>query len=700
MSDSLLARQNTLLENRERILSQLKKYPNVVGVGVGLKETNDEITSTLCYRVYVSRKKTIVELREHERIPNIIEGFITDILPYGVIEETIDKTVYRPLKGGIQIKNESYAVDSDKGGAGTLGCLVKLKDDEDSIVGLTCAHVVLLNSESTDADSSAIGQPQKHVCCCCCVKNIVGSVLQADKDFDCATIELHDDIQEEIKSKGAVNDIHEIGLIAGKAVPEVGAIVKKRGARTGVTRGKVVDVAFDIGQILIAPVSPYDKFADFGDSGAVVLDEHNRVIGLLKGTKRNRFKSDDPSIPDEDPRSEHNRANRIKHRSQGVVIPIDTVEDKLGIKIPFSPLQVTPTISVHPDDTKTYSVPSILPVSSFQHFVTAKGDGDIILKVTFDQPIENDRIRWFSLADILTPVPGDNSVIKISRNVEDGVKFEVGVKVDGYGVGKSALVWIVWSQGSIADLGIDALQIVVGSTAIKATTTVRAEFQISPKSIFPNDSSTDDVPDLRGANTTPPPNVSDTDSNEVFNKGVDLSGGALFKWDASVSLRYNIKNPKFVDISGIGGNFDKTALEYPSSPLVGNYDTETTPGANPYSETIPTENGKVGKTIQIVHELPHSAGPLFPPLDNIKIEFRIDYRFFARVELGGTWYLISDIDKMLGKTRLYYIRKDENAVGELNNNDDHHELVWYGSTKHNGYGADMSIENAGNDGFN
>jgi hypothetical protein len=48
MEISVLDQQNVLLENRERVLQDLRKYTNVINVGVGLKEINNEFTSAIC----------------------------------------------------------------------------------------------------------------------------------------------------------------------------------------------------------------------------------------------------------------------------------------------------------------------------------------------------------------------------------------------------------------------------------------------------------------------------------------------------------------------------------------------------------------------------------------------------------------------------------------------------------------------------
>ncbi|MFF2949748.1 hypothetical protein ACFVVU_00125 [Kitasatospora sp. NPDC057965] len=80
---------------------------------------------------------------------------------------------------------------------------------------------------------------------------------------------------------------------AGRAEP--GAAAHKRGAATGLTRGTVLDVAYPDrpfidgrewtapGQLLVASRDPSRAFSAPGDSGAPLLDDRGRVLGLLWG---------------------------------------------------------------------------------------------------------------------------------------------------------------------------------------------------------------------------------------------------------------------------------------------------------------------------------------------------------------------------------------------------------------------------------
>jgi hypothetical protein len=93
--------------------------------------------------------------------------------------------------------------------------------------------------------------------------------------------------------------IEEIGPIKGirriqasDINPATPLIVRKRGRRTGLTSGKVVEVNASYGTtdpkhgtILVEPTGNncegVRKFADHGDSGSVVVNEQDEIIGLL-----------------------------------------------------------------------------------------------------------------------------------------------------------------------------------------------------------------------------------------------------------------------------------------------------------------------------------------------------------------------------------------------------------------------------------
>ena len=63
--------------------AKLLALPNVVGVGVGLKEKDGQFTNQIAIIVNVSKKKPLVDLPPNALVPPEIEGIITDVQQTG-----------------------------------------------------------------------------------------------------------------------------------------------------------------------------------------------------------------------------------------------------------------------------------------------------------------------------------------------------------------------------------------------------------------------------------------------------------------------------------------------------------------------------------------------------------------------------------------------------------------------------------------
>jgi hypothetical protein len=108
---------------KDRAAPRLRRYPNVIGVGVGYKNVRDQATPTVCVRVYVKKKVPEPELAPSDVVPKKVNGVPTD-----VIEDTFTTHAVLPvsehrrrraiLNAGISIGN------AITGGSGTLGACV------------------------------------------------------------------------------------------------------------------------------------------------------------------------------------------------------------------------------------------------------------------------------------------------------------------------------------------------------------------------------------------------------------------------------------------------------------------------------------------------------------------------------------------------------------------------------------------------
>lgn len=248
--------------------------------GVGLKQTGGEFTDQMALFVYVSEKRAAEDIAEPEFVPSEFGGYITDVVE--AQPELLDDTAkYDPLRGGIEISRERTIADGIFAPpTGTLGAIVKNRGNGQPQL-LTNAHVVQQASLNVHQPGQVFLSP---------ATDIVGpvSALRNENNplfLDCATIGLNG-------SRGSKAVIEDIGPVQGARteIPPLGEVVKKRGKRTLVTHGFVVRTIASlfapvIDQIEFSGAAPFvTVFCGKGDSGSVVLNSSNQVIGLLFGT--------------------------------------------------------------------------------------------------------------------------------------------------------------------------------------------------------------------------------------------------------------------------------------------------------------------------------------------------------------------------------------------------------------------------------
>lgn len=294
----------------------LLSIPGVTGVDIGRKITKGKKTDELSIRVFVEKKKK--QVPDAEKIPDEIDGIKTDVIerkfvlhgPATAKVEDVrpqaDTATYDPLVGGISI-GPCGAV----GGfvfTGTLGCIVRDRDTGQNMM-LTNYHVI---AEKWNAGEN-ITQPSR-VDTGSCPGGICGQLVRS------VISENVDGALASISGRGNDCSIHEIGDVKGKGTASENMKVRKRGRTTGLTHGIVesidatVNVPYDHGNVILrnqitieADESQSDVIGMSGDSGSVVVDESNRVVGLyFAGTDDGKF---------------------------GVANPIDAVLDELNVDI-------------------------------------------------------------------------------------------------------------------------------------------------------------------------------------------------------------------------------------------------------------------------------------------------------------------------------------------------------------------------------
>ena len=289
---------------------------NVVGMGVGYKETKGIKTDRMALVVMVTKKVSAEELKEGDVIPAEIEGVITDVIEVGEIVALQERTDrWRPAPGGVSIGH--YMIT-----AGTLGVMVR-DVETDEILILSNNHVMANSNDATQGDP--ILQPGPYdggTVAEDTIANMVRFVpIQFESEpppspcpFSKAAAGIANFfawlvrsrhrllpvvIQQANQVDGALakpvdpnvvsNEVLEIGSVMEDTEAELGMEVKKSGRTTGLTTGTVelLDASVQVGygggktalftnQILTTNMS------QGGDSGSLlVYGEGNKAVGLL-----------------------------------------------------------------------------------------------------------------------------------------------------------------------------------------------------------------------------------------------------------------------------------------------------------------------------------------------------------------------------------------------------------------------------------
>ncbi len=310
------AEEHTLRELLASGIEQkLRALPNVFHVSVGLKEAARRlVTDRLCIRVYVREKKPLDELAPEQRVPAEINGVPTDVNVVPAVEFQSDNTRYRPIKGGIQISNGWIDIRPPATLAsvatGTLGCMAIDNTDKDEVF-ISAQHVLLASSVGP---GDPIYQPAPIWFPNISVPAQVPSMItdNGDKVAVVRRAVINDKVDAGIARIDVSSCCHCCGIhfsteinglsvagtparstILGDERATAGMTVFKVGAGTLRTEGRVVDVNlpdFTIpgttprtfkGQISIQQVNTAMQFSDVGDSGAVVINAANKIVGLV-----------------------------------------------------------------------------------------------------------------------------------------------------------------------------------------------------------------------------------------------------------------------------------------------------------------------------------------------------------------------------------------------------------------------------------
>ena len=306
----------TAISNVKPILNSVRtnlmNRKNVVATGVGYKVVDGKKTDQLSIICSVVQKEKTAKLTSTDIVPQAFDGIPTDVVATGrirALQPPTDK--FRPAPGGVSIGHFEIS-------AGTLGCLVQkngqryilsnnhvLANSNDASVGDPILQPGLYDGGSNPAD--AIAELSEFVPIhftggaspCPTANSIAGFLNSLAKAFGSDTQLQAVSTQAEVNLVDAAiarpfdpNDVKDeilnIGTVAGSAEGELGMAIKKSGRTTGFTTGEIdqVDVTVNVqyGGGNIAQFSDQlmaGAISQGGDSGSAVLDDQNRLVGLL-----------------------------------------------------------------------------------------------------------------------------------------------------------------------------------------------------------------------------------------------------------------------------------------------------------------------------------------------------------------------------------------------------------------------------------
>jgi len=304
-------------ERTARARQILLGLPHVTGVGVGWKETRGWLTDVPAWRVYVTHKLLPEQLKADHRVPRQFDGMATDVVPAAFAQPTcaLAGIETSPAPGdtisNLRGLSQNQSLENHAAGLGTLGFFALVNGTRERRVAMVSSRHVLLahgagrgdpiyrpifshrgetvavRADSLDpvAEVSDEGAEENHRF------RYPGEAL-ADYFVDCAMARM---LQEPPRSaakhwanghalRGA-GRMHALDVIGGRA-PRV----RKLGGATGVTYGRVIDAAAPVENGAgprrhnnLAVKGDGVPFLAAGDSGAVLLNQRDEVIGLLWG---------------------------------------------------------------------------------------------------------------------------------------------------------------------------------------------------------------------------------------------------------------------------------------------------------------------------------------------------------------------------------------------------------------------------------
>jgi hypothetical protein len=299
---------------RQKTQKEILKKANVIGVGVGRKETEGKEAEELSLKVLVQEKVAVSALASKDIIPKEIDGINTDVTAVGKIYALQNpQSRQRPAMPGISIGH--YAIT-----AGTFGAVVRDATTNERLI-LSNNHVLANSNSALEGDAilqpgraDGGGDPQDRIADL--LRFVKINWKGGDGDDNCPIAAFFESLLnmfaammgsstrlKQIKAdmvnlidaavaKPVNNEIIEdailkIGTVSGTAEATIGMKVKKSGRTTGYTEGVIntLDATIEVSYGSTTAVFEQQIFAnhmsDPGDSGSLIVSEDNKAVGLL-----------------------------------------------------------------------------------------------------------------------------------------------------------------------------------------------------------------------------------------------------------------------------------------------------------------------------------------------------------------------------------------------------------------------------------
>ena len=319
--DEAITTARTLLKQHSK---ELLSRANVVATGVGMKVTGGVRQQTPSIICSVKKRVEASSLSPKDLVPRELDGVPTDVVETGRIRVFQTPTGrFRPAPGGVSVGHREIT-------AGTLGCWVRrngqwvmlsnnhvLANSNDAEIGDPILQPGPIDSGrypddqiavledfvpihfpgdsngnsngNSNGDSGGCGIAGSVVSILNGIARVLGSstrvksysTQQVDNLVDAA-------IGRPLNVEDVLPEILNIGPVGGTASAQLGTAVKKSGRTTGFTQGEIlqVDVTVDVqyGTNLVARFTDQlmaGAMSQGGDSGSAVLDDQDRIVGLL-----------------------------------------------------------------------------------------------------------------------------------------------------------------------------------------------------------------------------------------------------------------------------------------------------------------------------------------------------------------------------------------------------------------------------------